>query len=414
MVADQSECKIKQRVDNGKGSRSHATSQMSLGVFIPSKHRHLLKSGLPVFPKQLPPSVGALKIQLIPASTTLTTESIDLDVPESGKTTVRYTVFRRKRLLFQGDHVVVRGSDESIYFGIIQNIFIGSLGDRRVLLRWLLPRPQFMSKIDGPPENICPTYFKLGPLQSRSESVEACIVDVFYSPVLIGLQRCRYYCDGFVNFDTKLYGDPESLFAPEESENKWRSNVLPPLPRTFSAPSVDTKDICVSEGTTKKFLENGPDYLELEKNKSLNAENQIKVKTIQQDVYLDSYQFSSSQKELGDGSKLNLDNSDTPVTLGLLSRETSNDDQPVIVTTPNDKAKRRSSRRRPSSVVSNPIDTDDGYLNVFSPSIVALSTVDSSVEVKAEDSDGVRPAVIVASIVEEVEMAHLLCSMFLS
>ena len=103
-------------------------------------------------------------------------------------------------LLFIGDHVAVRGDDGQVYCAVVHDFWMVPGGQKWVKLQWLLPKRAFALQIDGPPEQIDPSYFSpgtrllnnvtviltytlagVGPVHDRMEQIE-CIIDVFFSP----------------------------------------------------------------------------------------------------------------------------------------------------------------------------------------------------------------------------------------
>ena len=99
---------------------------------------------------------------------------------EDENSVTRYLMIRGGKMLLVGDHVAVQGDDENIYYAIVRGLWMSAEGAKIVSLQWLLPRPEHALDIDGPPENILPSFFSLGPVHERLEPAE-CIVDVFFS-----------------------------------------------------------------------------------------------------------------------------------------------------------------------------------------------------------------------------------------
>lgn len=160
-------------------------------LFLESSHQAGRWRSEPVFAAELPPSTGTGNVQLVPAtmrasddpaSPIIDTGSYGPPMPiRQDALQVKYLV-HRGRLLFIGDHIVVRGDDGQIYFAVLRDFWMTPTNCKYFTLQWLLPKPSSAANIDGPQEGLDPILFLLGPLHERAEPVDA-IIDVFYSPL---------------------------------------------------------------------------------------------------------------------------------------------------------------------------------------------------------------------------------------
>ena len=85
---------------------------------------------------------------------------------EDENSVTRYLMIRGGKMLLVGDHVAVQGDDENIYYAIVRGLWMSAEGAKIVSLQWLLPRPEHALDIDGPPENILPSFSLLDPFMS--------------------------------------------------------------------------------------------------------------------------------------------------------------------------------------------------------------------------------------------------------
>jgi hypothetical protein len=85
-------------------------------------------------------------------------------------------------LLFEGDHIVIRGSDSMAYFAIIEEFKVNESGDRLFRFSWLLPKPEYTEQIlSSRSDEFDPQHYKIGPKGAEFVSVNA-ISNVLYSP----------------------------------------------------------------------------------------------------------------------------------------------------------------------------------------------------------------------------------------
>lgn len=191
----------------GSGGKGSSAGKLNLPstLFLPCVLTPGRWRGEPVYPPELAPSTGTANVRLVPAEIRggssseapvlaplddILLRSTDQPSKQRRKDkTLKYIMYQG-RLLFQGDHVAVRGDDSQIYFAIVHDFWMISSGEKLITLQWLLPKPKYALLIDGPPETIDPAYFALGPIHSQPEPIET-IVDVFFSP-----QRLRRDLEG--------------------------------------------------------------------------------------------------------------------------------------------------------------------------------------------------------------------------
>lgn len=165
-------------------SRNSSTSPMSTSTFAsPQSTVHLVPAAIYRGDEEQHSDEEALKAD------DYSKVDDDPSLEASRPPRIKY-MMHRGRLLFQGDHVAIRGDDDQIYFGIVSDFWTveGPGGDARTsqryfTLRWLLPRPGHAVDIDGIREGLDPSQFILGPEHPQPEVIEA-ILDVFYSPHL--------------------------------------------------------------------------------------------------------------------------------------------------------------------------------------------------------------------------------------
>lgn len=85
-------------------------------------------------------------------------------------------------LLFEGDHIVIRGSDSMAYFAIIEEFKVNESGDRLFRFSWLLPKPDYTEQIlRSRSDEFDPQHYKIGPKGVEFVSVDV-ISNVLYSP----------------------------------------------------------------------------------------------------------------------------------------------------------------------------------------------------------------------------------------
>ncbi len=128
----------------------------------------------PIYPPELQPTAGSANVRLIPAPIRESPElAEEAEGTEGGGgdpavaqsmahlQPIMYTMFRG-RLLFIGDHVALRGDDDLIFFAIICDFWMVPSGEKYIKVQWLIPRLDRIDQIDGPRERIDPTHFSLG------------------------------------------------------------------------------------------------------------------------------------------------------------------------------------------------------------------------------------------------------------
>lgn len=164
--------------------------------------------GEPIFAIELPPSTGTANARLVTAEVRAS-GAFDAPILYSNEkhsafvlpskmrcTPVKYIMFKGGRLLLLGDHVVVQGTDENVYYAIVNDFWMDPSGQKWVKLQWLLPKISFSLQIDGPKESLDPSFFTLGkrwmmtdcasdllvgPMHTQMERIES-LIDVFFSP----------------------------------------------------------------------------------------------------------------------------------------------------------------------------------------------------------------------------------------
>jgi hypothetical protein len=90
------------------------------------------------------------------------------------------------RMLFQGDHVVVRSQNHLVYFAVLTDFTMDpETGSKECRLRWLIPKPQHADTVCFNVDQVTPTMFTIGPDHECLEPIES-VIDVFYSPYRTG------------------------------------------------------------------------------------------------------------------------------------------------------------------------------------------------------------------------------------
>lgn len=141
---------------------------------------------LPLQPRLLPASsLGSIQPSAVHSSATERKRGgRGADEPS-----VKYIMHTDGQMLFQGDHVAVKGLDGHCYFALLMDFWLAShehQGAKACQLRWLLPRPEYADLIQSASlidifQNISPTHFTLGPEHKGPEPL-ASVLGVFYSP----------------------------------------------------------------------------------------------------------------------------------------------------------------------------------------------------------------------------------------
>lgn len=93
------------------------------------------------------------------------------------------SMLHHNKILFEGDHIAIRGSDGEPYFVVIEGFQVTAEGARLFTFSWLLPKPEFARQIlESRSDQFEPFYYRLGPRCNGLASVDA-ILNVLYSPL---------------------------------------------------------------------------------------------------------------------------------------------------------------------------------------------------------------------------------------
>lgn len=112
-----------------------------------------------------------------------TLETIDYlqQVPDlHGASGVKY-VLNQGRLVFQGDHAVIKAADGRVYFVIVKDFVIEPDGSQMFFFTWLIPKENKLECISPVFELLDPAHFRVGPDHPSPEPIES-LLTVFYSP----------------------------------------------------------------------------------------------------------------------------------------------------------------------------------------------------------------------------------------